>query len=70
MQGDTSQAITFARPNEKQAMDTQGNMYVSDVDRLYALVNDKRDFVMLQFFVFDRVIRPLSYFEIREAINY
>ncbi len=69
-QGDTTQAITFARPNEKQAMDTEGNMYVSDVDRLYALVNNKRDFVMLQFFVFDRVIRPLPYFEIRKVIIY
>ena len=61
---DTTRAITFAKPNEKMTMDFEGNMYVSDVDRLYALVNDNRDFVMLQYFVFDKVIRPLSYFEI------
>jgi hypothetical protein len=63
---DTTRAITFARPNENMAMDFEGNMYINDVDRLYALVNDNRDFVMLQYFVFDRVIRPLSYFEINK----
>jgi len=62
--GDTTQVVTFARPNDNQAMDTKGNVYVADVDRLYALVNDKKDFVMLQYFVFDKVIRPLSYFKI------
>ncbi len=66
IKGDTNRIFTFARPNENQAMDFEGNMYVSDVDRLYALVNDKRDFVMLQYFVFDRVIRPLSDFEIKK----
>lgn len=33
-----------------------------DLDRMYALVNDERDFVLIQFFVFDKILRPLSYF--------
>lgn len=33
-----------------------------DLDRAYALVNDREDFVLVQYYVFDRVTRPLSYF--------
>lgn len=32
-----------------------------DLDRAYALVNDGEDFVLIQYFVFDKVTRPLSY---------
>jgi hypothetical protein len=34
-----------------------------DVDRLYGLTHNNKDFVLLQYFVFDKVLRPLSYFE-------
>ncbi|MDD3878169.1 MAG: hypothetical protein PHT69_16235, partial [Bacteroidales bacterium] len=33
-----------------------------DRDRLYALINNGSDFVLIQYFVFDRIIKPLSYF--------
>lgn len=33
-----------------------------DLDRMYALVNDDKDFVLIQYFVFDKVLRPLSFF--------
>jgi hypothetical protein len=32
-----------------------------DLDRAYALVNDDEDFVLIQYFVFDRVTRPLGF---------
>lgn len=32
-----------------------------DLDRAYALVNDGEDFVLIQYFVFDKVTKPLSY---------
>jgi len=32
-------------------------------DRMYALINNGKDFVLIQFFVFDRLIQPLSHFE-------
>jgi hypothetical protein len=34
-----------------------------DLDRLYGLTNNNRDFVLLQYFVFDKVLRPISFFE-------
>ncbi len=60
--GDTTSIKTFFKSNENQLEDMEGNVYVYDVDRLYALVNDDRDFVLIQYYVFDKILRPLSYF--------
>jgi hypothetical protein len=32
-----------------------------DLDRAYALVNNGEDFVLIQYFIFDKITRPLSY---------
>ncbi|MBN1337840.1 MAG: DUF4340 domain-containing protein [Bacteroidales bacterium] len=53
---------TFHKPNDMQRYDMEGRLYTHDLDRLYALINDDRDFVLIQFFVFDKVLRPLDYF--------
>jgi hypothetical protein len=37
-----------------------------DLDRAYALVNDGQDFVLIQYFVFDRVTRTLGFFTGKE----
>jgi hypothetical protein len=37
-----------------------------DLDRLYAFVNGDRDFVLLQYFVFDKVLRTASYLQNKE----
>ena len=41
----------------------QGEFVPVDHDRFYALINDGEDFVLMQYFVFDKVLRPLSYYE-------
>ena len=33
-----------------------------DLDRFYALVNDGNDFVLIQFYTFDKITRPINYF--------
>jgi hypothetical protein len=33
-----------------------------DLDRLYALVNNGQDFTLIQYFVFDKILRPKSFF--------
>jgi len=33
-----------------------------DLDRLYASFNDGKDFALIQFFMFDNILRPLQYF--------
>ena len=34
----------------------------TDYDRMYALINDEEDFVLIQFYVFDKVLYPLSFY--------
>lgn len=53
---------TFRRPNHDQAEDLDGNLYPWDINRLYALIDDGRELVLVQYFVFDEITRPLSYF--------
>jgi hypothetical protein len=43
--------------------DLAGNPLPYDIDRLYAEVNDGRDFVLIQYYVFDRVLRPSAFFQ-------
>jgi len=33
-----------------------------DLDRLYALVNDGKDFTLIQYYTFDKVLRPVNFF--------
>jgi len=61
-EGDSTSITTYYKPNVSRATDMEGNIYVHDLDRLYALVNDKKDFVLIQYYVFDKVLRPLSFF--------
>ncbi|NQT76972.1 MAG: DUF4340 domain-containing protein [Bacteroidetes bacterium] len=37
-----------------------------DLDRMYAYVNEGRDFVLIQYFVFDKVLRTASYLQKKE----
>jgi len=39
-----------------------GSTVFFDRDRMYALINDDEDFVLIQYFVFDKILRPLSFF--------
>jgi hypothetical protein len=60
--GDTTVMKTFYKPNDDRKYDMEGKVYVLDLDRAYALVNKDRDFVLIQYFVFDKVLKPLSFF--------
>ena len=41
-----------------------------DVDRMYALVNDDRDFVLVQYYIFDKVLRDADYYQAGHPIQY
>lgn len=64
MDGESRTIKTFYKPNDDRVFDPEGNFYTYDVDRLYALVNEDRDFVLIQYYVFDKVLRPLEYFRV------
>jgi len=52
---------TFFKPSAGET-DMDGNPIPYDLDRLYALVNNGEDFVIIQYFAFDKVLRPRSFF--------
>jgi len=60
--GYVQEVKTYRRKNYDQVFDDDDNYYPYDVDRLYALLDNKRDFVLIQYFVFDPITRPLSFF--------
>jgi len=62
MNGNSTHIKTFHRPNVDRQFDEAGKLYVHDLDRAYALINGGRDFVMIQYYVFDKILRPLSFF--------
>jgi hypothetical protein len=62
-EGEIFQVKTFKANNLKNKLDVTGDPYTYDVDRMYALVNEDKDFVLIQYFVFDRIIQPLSYYK-------
>ncbi|MBK9291222.1 MAG: DUF4340 domain-containing protein [Bacteroidetes bacterium] len=63
MQGDTTRMTTFNKKKFAEHLDIEEKLVPMDLDRAYALVNRERDFVLIQYFVFDKVLRPALYFE-------
>ncbi|TRZ71629.1 MAG: hypothetical protein D4R97_06555 [Bacteroidetes bacterium] len=54
---------TFHKPNLFGQKDFRGSVLPYDPDRLYALVNDGKDFVLIQYFAFNKILRPKPYFQ-------
>lgn len=52
----------FFKAGSEGEVDLDGNPVKYDRDRFYALVNNGEDFVVVQYFAFDRVLRPRSFF--------
>jgi len=64
--GNINQVKTYRRRASTGDFDLQGNMVSYDLDRLYALINDGKELVLIQYFVFDPITRPLSFLVGRE----
>lgn len=59
--GSKQSATTFGRMLPVPEIDVfDGSTVTYDRDRMYALVNKNQDFVIVQFFVFDKILLPLS----------
>ncbi|HNS18322.1 MAG TPA: DUF4340 domain-containing protein, partial [Bacteroidales bacterium] len=61
---DGSQQVvkTYRKPGMPGEIDLEGNPVIFDRDRLYAVFNEGNDTALIQFFVFDRITRPLPYY--------
>lgn len=64
---DTENQTTYIKMFEKKSMTPEDtglplSQIPTDYDRMYALINDGEDFVLIQYYVFDKVLHPLSYY--------
>lgn len=53
---------TYLMKAPPSQIDELGNEIIYDRDRLYALINNNKDLVVIQFYVFGRLFKPLSYY--------
>jgi hypothetical protein len=43
-------------------LDINGKPLKYDFDKMYAVINDGKDFVSIQYYVFDPLMQPISFF--------
>ena len=60
-EGNTQKVSTYRRQNIDGQKDLEGNFQPWDVDRLYAVNEDSDELLLVQYFVFDPITRPLSF---------
>jgi hypothetical protein len=52
----------FHKKSGYDEADYNGKPVMYDLDRAYALVNDGKDFTLIQFYVFDKILKPMKSF--------
>ena len=62
MSGKKTSVKTYHKKGYESETELDGTIPLYDKDRLYALFNDGKDFALIQFYVFDNIIRPLSHY--------
>ena len=75
--GSTSQMTTFEKlvvntsiHEIEGRVDEQGRpLDPIDHDRVYGLINDGKDFVLIQYYIFDKVLHPVEYYEAGHPIR-
>ncbi len=67
--GDTTKMVTHRKKGFSELYDDEKGIQLVpfDLDRLYAIINNERDFVLIQYFVFDKVLRTASYLQGRDT---
>ncbi|MCX6267914.1 MAG: hypothetical protein NTW16_11235 [Bacteroidetes bacterium] len=66
--GVSKKITTYHKQGPDGQTDPNGTPLPYDLDRLYASVNDGRDFTIIQYFAFDKVLRPRPFF-MKEAAS-
>ncbi len=60
--GEHKTSTTYHKQGPEGQTDPKGVPLPYDLDRLYASVNDGKDFTIIQYFTFDKVLRPKPFF--------
>ena len=62
--GKTNRIKFFARkPKTEGLYDSGGNLIVYDLDRMDAVLNDEKELLMVQYFIFGKILPPANYFQ-------
>lgn len=78
-QGETIQMTTFEkRTQDEYGKDTPDGLFTEDGlpidpidhDRFYGLINDGGDFTLLQYYIFDKILNGIEYYEAGNPIRY
>ena len=67
--GNSQDMKTFRKLNLNGVNDLGGELGEVDRDRMYALINEGKDFVLIQNYVFDKVLHDVRYFEAGNPIR-
>jgi hypothetical protein len=62
VRGNASVIKTYHMQGAPDVVDLENKPVLWDRDRLYALINNGNDLVLIQFYVFDPILRPLDHF--------
>jgi hypothetical protein len=54
---------TFPRKGREGQVDEKGDQLPYDLDRFYALINKEPELFTVQYYVFDKLLKPITYFE-------
>ena len=68
-EGETTEMKTFSKRVQLR-LGIPEEEHEFDPDRLYALVNDGRDLVLIQHYIFDKVLKDVTYYEAGNPIQY
>lgn len=68
-EGDTVSMKTYSKRQQALNVIPEEEREV-DVDRMYALINGDRDFVLVQYYIFDKVLRDANYYQAGNPIQY
>jgi hypothetical protein len=53
--------LKYANPTDSLVMKNEGLYEMFDLNRLYAII-DNKDSVLIQYYVFDNILQPASFF--------
>lgn len=68
-QGETVSMKTYSK-RVQRILEIPEEEHAVDVDRMYAFVNDDRDFVLVQYYIFDKVLRDVNYYVAGNPIQF
>jgi len=67
--GKTTTVTAYPIKAKPGAVDLNGKPIDYDPDRMYAQINDESDLALIQYFTFDKLMKPLSWFEIDPGVR-